>query len=179
MLHLALHHGQEAITNAQNGEVIIFLFVVLLGPLQYSLHSFGISEILVWIVYQVRGVTWNINAVDLIKLFDQIVVILFKVDWDNSGSSAFQKLNVRILDERFLVEKFTPGLALRPGRIYGVPDPIVLVLPLGRLLGNRLREDSDDGSVRFGANVVASSEHGGRGHNDVLALRVFRVGGAI
>ena len=88
--------------------MIIFLLVVLLGPLQYSLDGSGVPVILMRLVYQVCRVTRDIDSVDLVELFEQIFVFLFEIHRDNSSSCAFQKLDVGILDVRFLVEKFFP-----------------------------------------------------------------------
>jgi hypothetical protein len=129
----------------------------------------------VWIIYQVLWVTWNVYPVDLIKLFDQIVIFLFEIYWDNSCSSTFQKLYMRILDICLLVEKFFPWLSSWSSSIYGIPDPIVLILPLRHLFGNWLGEDSNDRSLCFGTNMVTGSNHWRRGHDNVLALRILPI----
>jgi len=127
----------------------------------------------VWIVYQILRVTWNIDAVDLIKLFDQIVIFLFEIYWDNSCSSTFQKLNMRILDICLLVEKFFPWLSSRPSSVDVILDPIVLVLPLLHLFRNWLGKNPNNRGICFGTNMVSSSYHRRRGHHNMLALRIF------
>ena len=107
-----------------------FVQVLLRAKRKDVAHCIQVLIILV----AVFAVTWDINSVDVAELSQKIFRLLSVINWDDSGTSSLKEISVGCFKEA-----------------------LVLKLNIvGPLLRDRLCEDSNDGLVGLGSDVVSA-----------------------
>lgn len=86
VIDLTLNHRKHTITDTKYWEMSSGVFIVELCPLEYPLNSLCVSIFLMR-GDQTRGITWNINSVDLIEYDFKLGIIESEINRDDTGAS--------------------------------------------------------------------------------------------
>ena len=119
--------------------MLVRVFVVLLSPREDPLHCLGVREVAV--SDEGLGVAGDVKAIELAELLVHLVFGLVEVDWDDTGTSGLQKLNMRCLNELLSWERTDDVVGMHSLVLsffeYLILYPSKLLVPLAMAL-NRL-----------------------------------------
>ena len=176
VVHLTLDHRKHAVTNAHNREVLVYHLVVALGPVKNFLHFLREWEVAVR--DQCLRVARNVQTIQLLQLNLYLLLVHIKVNWHDSCSGTFQKLNDRPLYKLlsrvwidyllWLLSQVPPPLPL------SFLDPLEFTLPFS-FPGHWLSQDPNNWVLRLLSHMVARSNHGRVVHRIMHALGIVKV----
>lgn len=129
---LGSEHGEHSPGDADDWEVGLILQVVVASPLDRTPNCLQVLLIFVALFC----ITWDVETVDVLELLLEGLLVESVVDRDDTGAGSLQEIGVRALKE-------------------ALEGETEVVVPL---FGERLREDTEDGLVGLGSDVVARIE---------------------